>query len=151
SVLPIAPDDDRPADVARPAFPHVGLIVSGGHTSLVRVEAPGRYETLAQTRDDAVGEAYDKVARVAGLGYPGGPIIDRLAAEGDRAAFDIKPPMLRRDRPDFSFSGLKTAASRLFESLQARHPEGVPEQEICNLAAAFQHAAVESLLMKAMD
>ncbi len=152
--LPLAPvDAPAPEDlrVAQPAYPYIGLIVSGGHTSLVRAEAPDRIRTLSQTRDDAVGEAYDKVARVAGLGYPGGPIVDRLAQEGDPAAFPFTPPMMRRDRPDFSFSGLKTQAGRVVERLRAEHGGEIPEPMMRDLCAGFQRAAVEALLGKALD
>ena len=136
--------------IERPAYPHVGLIVSGGHTSLVWIEGPDRFEPLAATRDDAAGEAYDKVARAAGLGYPGGPIIDRLAQEGDPRTFGFTPPMMRRDRPDFSFSGLKTAAGREAERLRAEHGDTIPEAVLKDFCASFQWAAVESLLSKAM-
>ncbi|MCE5229661.1 tRNA (adenosine(37)-N6)-threonylcarbamoyltransferase complex transferase subunit TsaD [bacterium] len=158
-VLPLEPDDtekiaatDRAElEIGRPQYPYVGLIVSGGHTSLVWVESPTRITTVAQTRDDAVGEAYDKVARVAGLGYPGGPIIDKLATQGRPDAFTFTPPMLRRDRPDFSFSGLKTAVGREFEKLRAQHPDGLPDQIIRDVCAGFQKAAVEALIGKALD
>lgn len=152
SALPLGSDSsDDGVFIGTPSYPHVGLIVSGGHTSLVWVEAPDRATTLAQTRDDAVGEAYDKVARVAGLGYPGGPIIDRLAADGRPDAFTFTPPMLRRDRPDFSFSGLKTAVGRQFEKLREEHPDGIPQQTINDVCAGFQKAAVEALIGKALD
>ena len=157
--LPLAPDSEEEPNV--PAadlilgsvpYPHVGLIVSGGHTSLVLVNAPGAYETIAQTRDDAAGEAYDKFARVAGLPYPGGPHVDRLAAEGNPATFGtaIQPPMLRKDKPDFSFSGLKTQAGREAERLLAEHNGPIPDGVMRDLCAAFQFAAVESLLVKTL-
>ncbi|MEN6626743.1 MAG: tRNA (adenosine(37)-N6)-threonylcarbamoyltransferase complex transferase subunit TsaD [Candidatus Sumerlaeia bacterium] len=156
--LPLEPDSQdsglRPQDsprIAAPGYPHVGLIVSGGHTSLVWVEAPDKITTIAQTRDDAVGEAYDKVARVAGLGYPGGPVIDKLAAQGNPDEFTFTPPMMRRDRPDFSFSGLKTAVGREFEKLQKEHPAGIPLEVVCDVCAGFQKAAVEALVGKALD
>lgn len=159
SVLPVALDPPAgapasappPDRIARPAYPHVGLIVSGGHTSLVWVGSPARAETIAQTRDDAVGEAYDKVARVAGLGYPGGPAIDRLAATGAPDGIHLAPPMMRRDKPDFSFSGLKTAAGRELERLRAEHGGELPAGTLANFCAAFQAAAVEALLGKALD
>lgn len=155
AVLPAAragsAEDADAARIAQPQYPFVGLIVSGGHTSLVWADAPDRIRTLAQTRDDAVGEAYDKVARALGLGYPGGPVMDRLAAEGDPEACPLRAPMLRRDKPDFSFSGLKTAAGRLAEQLHARYPEGIPEAELKNVCAGFQAAAVESLLGKSLN
>jgi N6-L-threonylcarbamoyladenine synthase len=159
SVLATQPDIDHPLGEAegqslrvdQPRFPHVGLIVSGGHSSLARVTGPGQIETLASTRDDAAGEAYDKVARVAGLGYPGGPVIDRLAAEGDPAKFPFATPMARRDRPGFSFSGLKTAAGREIERLRADlGGRPIPDQTLKDLCAGFQHAVIESLMTKAM-
>jgi N6-L-threonylcarbamoyladenine synthase len=120
-------------------WPMVVLLVSGGHTLLVLAEAPGRYRLLGQTIDDAAGEAYDKVARYLGLGYPGGPAIDRIAAEGDPAAFDL-PRALPGDGYDFSFSGLKTAVVRTVE----RHPEAAT----ADLAASFQQAVVDVLVAK---
>jgi len=149
--------DDRPTDDAvgaQPDFPHVGLIISGGHTSLVRVEAPGRCRPLAQTRDDAVGEAYDKVARLLGLGYPGGPVIDRLAAEGDASRFAFTAPLWRRDTRDFSFSGLKTAVARAVDALTGGNgnaePAAAPDTAaVRDLCASFQRVAVNTLLGKA--
>jgi N6-L-threonylcarbamoyladenine synthase len=157
--LPIRPEDAQRAArvdtgeilIDRPAYPHVGLIVSGGHTSLVLAESPDNFRTIAQTRDDAAGEAYDKVARVMGLGYPGGPIIDRLAADGDRGPFAFTVPMQRRDKPDFSFSGLKTAAGREAERLRAVHGGEIPEPILKQLCAGFQKAVVESLITKTVD
>jgi len=157
-VLPLAPESGadpqatpEPLRVDRPPYPHVGLIVSGGHTSLVWAESPDRFETIAQTRDDAAGEAYDKVARVMGLGYPGGPIVDRLAAEGNPDGFAVTTPMMRRDKPDFSFSGLKTAVGREAERLKAQHGGTIPEPRLKDLCAAFQRAAVEALMGKSLD
>lgn len=151
------------AVIKTPEFPHVGLIVSGGHTTLVVVEAPGQCRPLAATRDDAVGEAYDKVARVMGLGYPGGPIVDRLAAEGDPAAFKFTAPLKRRDVLDFSFSGLKSAVARRVEALRGAdgsnggsgssggNASGVlPEKIVRDLCAGFQATAIDVLLSKSM-
>ena len=101
-------------------WPAVCLIVSGGHTELVLVRGFGRYEWLGSTRDDAAGEAYDKVAKRLGLGFPGGPAIDRLAQEGNPNAFDFPRPMLDRPGLDFSFSGLKTAVAQTIETLVGR-------------------------------
>lgn len=135
----------------QPAFPHVGLIVSGGHTSLAEVRAPGRAATLATTRDDAVGEAYDKVARILGLGFPGGPEIDRRAAQGSPARFPFTVPMNRRDEKDFSFSGLKTAMARKIEALKAESETGALDEATVNdLCASFQAAAIEALLNKSV-
>src|ERR1041384_4532877 len=94
------------------AYPAFALIVSGGHSNLFLVPAPGKYKVLARTRDDAAGEAFDKVAKMLGLGYPGGPIIERLAREGNPTAVKFALPRMGDNRPDFSFSGLKTAVSK---------------------------------------
>jgi N6-L-threonylcarbamoyladenine synthase len=115
------------------------LIVSGGHTMLVVMEGHGRYRVLGQTVDDAAGEAFDKVARFLGLGYPGGPAIDRLAAEGDPTAIPFPRPMLD-DGPDFSFSGLKTAV--------VNHVRRHPDAAVADVAASFQEAAVDVLVAK---
>jgi len=121
-------------------WPLVVLLVSGGHTVLVEARAPGRYRLLGQTIDDAAGEAYDKVARYLGLGYPGGPAIDRAAGEGDPSAFTF-PRALLDDGYDFSFSGLKTSVVRTVD----RHPEATTE----DVAASFQAAVVDVLVAKA--
>jgi N6-L-threonylcarbamoyladenine synthase len=126
----------EPVDV-----PHVTLLVSGGHTMLIEVQGPGRYRLLGSTIDDAAGEAYDKVARFLGLGYPGGPVIDRLAAEGDPTALRL-PRAMPGDNLDFSFSGLKTAVVRGVE----RHPE----LSAADVAASFQAAVVEVLVDKSL-
>lgn len=155
-VIPLARDtaaaeQDSPR-VGRPEYPHLGLVVSGGHTSLVYVTEPGKCESLAVTLDDAAGEAYDKVARLLGLGYPGGPIVDRLAAEGDPKRFEFTVPMMRRDRPDFSFSGLKTAVARLAEELRAagEEAEGADSPVVKDLCAGFQAAVIQGLLTKSL-
>ncbi len=125
-----------------PAYPAVALIVSGGHTELVEVRGLGAYRWLGSTRDDAAGEAYDKVAKLMGLGFPGGPVIDRLAASGRRDAFDFPRPMLDRPGLDFSFSGLKTAVAL------ALAPHGTapyPEALTADVAASFQAAVVDTL------
>jgi N6-L-threonylcarbamoyladenine synthase len=141
---------DRP-DV-RPPF--VGLLVSGGHTMLLLVEDWGRYTLLGQTRDDAVGEAFDKVAGALGLGYPGGPIIERLARAGDAGRFRFPRPMLRSDQSpgdadyfDFSFSGLKTAVALEVAELEEA---GRLEANRSAVAAAFQTAAIDVLVGKSM-
>ncbi len=121
-------------------LPLVALLVSGGHTLLVHMEGHGRYRVLGTTIDDAVGEAFDKVARFLGLGYPGGPAIDRVATEGDAHAVDF-PRAIEREGYDFSFSGLKTSVTRY-----ARAHTDVPAAD---LAASFQRAAVEVLVTKA--
>ena len=128
-----------------PPVPHVALLVSGGHTELVDVAGLGRYRILGATRDDAAGEAYDKVAKLLGLGYPGGPVVDRLAAEGDPAAIPFPRAMLD-DGLDFSFSGLKTAVAVHLER------EGPPASRarLADLCASFQAAVVDVLVAKAV-
>ena len=138
------------------ALPAVVLVVSGGHTSLYLVAREGQYTLLGRTRDDAAGEAYDKVAKLLGLGYPGGPIIDRLASEGNDVA--IRWPGTRLTNPDrnaperdgrfdFSFSGLKTAVLRHVRRRQSElGVEQLPQAEIVDLAASFQRRVVETLI-----
>jgi N6-L-threonylcarbamoyladenine synthase len=125
-------------------LPLVVLLVSGGHTMLVHMEDHGRYHLLGSTIDDAAGEAFDKVARFLGLGYPGGPVIDRLAAQGDPLAVALPRAMLDRtgdDRHDFSFSGLKTAV--------VNHVRRHPDVAAADVAAGFQEAVVDVLVTKA--
>jgi N6-L-threonylcarbamoyladenine synthase len=127
-----------------PGFPHVALLVSGGHTSLIVVEGYGRYRELGRTRDDAAGEAFDKVGKMLGLGYPAGPVIDKLARGGDRGLLDIPQPM--RGQADFSFSGLKTWMRTWIQQ------HGVPEgQALADVCASFQHAVVTSLVTKTRE
>jgi N6-L-threonylcarbamoyladenine synthase len=134
-------------DQLRPPF--VGLLVSGGHTMLLDVPEWGRYRLLGQTLDDAAGEAFDKVAKLLGLGYPGGPVIERLAAAGDPTRFRFPRPMLQdleRGGPNryaFSFSGLKTAVLR---AVQTSNP--VSQQHQADLARGFQDAAIDVLVAK---
>ncbi|NIR45738.1 MAG: tRNA (adenosine(37)-N6)-threonylcarbamoyltransferase complex transferase subunit TsaD, partial [Gemmatimonadetes bacterium] len=139
-------EDER----AQPPF--VALLVSGGHTLLLHAERWGRYRLLGQTRDDAAGEAFDKVARLLGLGYPGGPAIERLAREGDPAQHAFPVPMVRsaqregdEDYYDMSFSGLKTAVLMRVRELEA---EARLDDAVPHLAAAFQSAAVQQLTEK---
>jgi N6-L-threonylcarbamoyladenine synthase len=134
--------------------PFVALLVSGGHTMLLDVPEWGRYELLGETRDDAAGEAFDKVAKLLGLSYPGGPAVEKLAREGDPARFELPRPMIRggqtaadHDWYDFSFSGLKTAVSTLVRKLEAA---GGLDRERASVAAAFQEAAVDVLVTKTM-
>jgi N6-L-threonylcarbamoyladenine synthase len=128
-------------------FPAVALVVSGGHTELVEVRGFGDYRWLGSTRDDAAGEAYDKIAKRLGLGFPGGPVIDRLATHGRTDAFDLPRPMLHTADFDFSFSGLKTAVAHAV----AGHGEPpYPESLLADLAASFQAAVVETLVTKTM-
>jgi N6-L-threonylcarbamoyladenine synthase len=123
-----------------PAFPFVALLVSGGHTQLMRAEGVGRYALLGETQDDAAGEAFDKTAKLLGLGYPGGPALSRLADEGAAGVVTLPRPMLDSGDLDFSFSGLKTAVS-----LQVKN--GSPWKK-ADLARAFVDAVVEVLVAK---
>ncbi len=129
-------------------YPALALIVSGGHTNLFLVPQPGKYKVVARTRDDAAGEAFDKVAKMLGLGYPGGPVIERLAREGDPKSVRFAVPRMGDGRPDFSFSGLKTAVSKYArETNLLPVAEGAEaSQAIKNLAASFQSVVVRSLI-----
>ncbi|MFH2007293.1 MAG: tRNA (adenosine(37)-N6)-threonylcarbamoyltransferase complex transferase subunit TsaD [bacterium] len=128
-----------------PEFPHVCLLVSGGHTMLGVRRSPHELEVLGATRDDAAGEAFDKVAKMLGLGYPGGQVVDRLAAAGDPSAIRFPRAMRGRQEWDFSFSGLKTAVKQHLERL------GPPadDQALADLCASFQEAVVEVLVTRA--
>jgi N6-L-threonylcarbamoyladenine synthase len=126
-------------------WPAVALVVSGGHTELVEVRGLGDYRWLGATLDDAAGEAYDKVAKRLGLGFPGGPIIDRLAASGRSEAYAFPRPMLDRPGLEFSFSGLKTAVSNV---LRPHGDPPYPEGLVRDVAASFQAAMVETLVAK---
>jgi len=130
-----------------PQFPFIALLVSGGHTQLMRVAAAGRYELLGETIDDAAGEAFDKSAKLLGLGYPGGPALARLAEFGDAAAFDLPRPLLHSGNLDFSFAGLKTAVRTHVMKLGTN----VCEQDKANLAAATQQAIVDVLVRKSIQ
>lgn len=125
-----------------PEFPFVALLVSGGHTQLMLVSGVGRYTLLGETLDDAAGEAFDKTAQLLGLGYPGGPVLSKLAATGDASRFTLPRPMLNSGDFDFSFSGLKTAVLTLVRK--------VGLGEAADIAAAFQTAAVEVLVSKSL-
>lgn len=125
---------------------HLTLIISGGHTLLVEVKRFGEYELLGKTRDDAVGEAFDKVAKLLGLGYPGGQKIDELAKVGNPAAFNFPRPMRGADSYDFSYSGLKTAVAQRWDSLA----ESERSAALADVAASFQEAAVDILVEKTL-
>jgi len=134
-------------------FPCVGLIISGGHTSLYRCRGPLEFELLGATIDDAAGEAFDKVASMLGLAYPGGPSIQRAAATGNPRAYDLPRALLKdRDRLDFSFSGLKTAVR--YRLVGQGKPDfaalNIPPQQIADLAASFQEAVVDCLVGKSL-
>jgi N6-L-threonylcarbamoyladenine synthase len=128
-----------------PEFPFVALLVSGGHTQLMRVDGVGQYELLGETLDDAAGEAFDKSAKLLGLGYPGGPAISRLAEFGDPAAYKLPRPMLHSKDLNFSFSGLKTAVLTVVKKQEATN---VCEQDKANIARGFVDAIVDVLVAK---
>ena len=130
-----------------PSFPFIGLVVSGGHTSLFRMDGFGKYRRLGQTRDDAAGEAFDKVAKLLGLGYPGGPVIDELSKTGNPEAIRFPRPILSKKSFDFSFSGLKTAVVNYVKT-HPGPPEGYPEDLIRDIVSSFQEAVVEVLVKK---
>lgn len=130
---------------ARPFTPHVALLVSGGHTELVEVKGLGRYRLLGATRDDAAGEAYDKVGKLLGLSYPGGPVVDSLAAEGDPNAIRFPRPMADKPNLEFSFSGVKTAVRVHLQ----KHGDPGSRQALADVCASFQAAVVDVLVLKA--
>ncbi len=150
------------------SYPHLALLVSGGHTVLYRCQAFAEYELIGATRDDAAGEAFDKVAKMLDLGYPGGPIVDRLAKEGDPGAHDFPRSQVRGHPLDFSFSGVKTAVryyiektgfpplskGRVREGSLLTSPQSPPSQggeaAIANICASFQEAVVDSLIEKTL-
>jgi len=134
--------DDNP-----PAFPFLALLVSGGHSLLVDVQALGRYRILGTTLDDAAGEAFDKTAKLLGLPYPGGPALAALAESGDATAFDFPRPMLGKPGFDFSFSGLKTAVMR---AVKAHETKGDVDAVRADLAASFQAAVVDALVARTL-
>jgi N6-L-threonylcarbamoyladenine synthase len=129
-----------------PEFPFVALLVSGGHTQLVRVDGIGLYELLGETLDDAAGEAFDKTAKMMGMQYPGGPEIAALATKGVAGRFVFPRPMTDRPGLDFSFSGLKTSALMTWQQCQSTGDDS--EQTRCDISLAFQQAVVETLTIK---
>ena len=131
-----------------PAMPFLALLVSGGHTLLIAARALGDYDILGTTLDDAVGEAFDKTAKLLGLGYPGGPALAALAQDGDETAYTFPRPMLNRPGLDFSFSGLKTAV--MLEIRKATKAANI-EASRADIAASFQRAAVDTLVAKALQ
>lgn len=131
-----------------PEYPALALVVSGGHTNLFLIQEPEKYKLIGRTRDDAAGEAFDKVSKLIGLGYPGGPVIDRLAKQGNKRAIIFPLAEIKEQRLDFSFSGLKTAVLRY---VREHHIEPVadpatPSEQILDLCASFQNAVVRALV-----
>ncbi len=131
-----------------PEYPLLALLVSGGHTMLIAVRGLGQYEVLGTTLDDAVGEAFDKTAKLLGLDYPGGPALAKLAEQGDDGAFALPRPMLNRPGFDFSFSGLKTA---VMLAVRKAEQAGDLDNSRADLAASFQRAAIDTLVGRALQ
>lgn len=136
-------------DTPRPEFPFVALLVSGGHTQLMRVNGTGNYELLGETLDDAAGEAFDKTAKLMGLGYPGGPALARLALQGNPEAYPLPRPMQHSPDLDFSFSGLKTAVLTRLKNIQKESGTLTPKQQ-ADLAASTENAIVDVLASKSI-
>ena len=134
------------ASIAKLKFPALGLLVSGGHTMLVLVEKLGKYKVLGETLDDAAGEAFDKVGRMLGVGYPGGPVIEKLAKYGDEERFDLPIPMIKRKDLKFSYSGIKTSVLYAIEKLKKE--KQFNGKEIKDMAASFQNVMAKSLLIR---
>lgn len=132
-------------------YPVISLVVSGGHTSLFLSKSTTDHIPLGGTIDDAAGEAFDKVSKILGLGYPGGPIVDKLAQQGNRAAVAFPRSYLEKDSLDFSFSGLKTAVLYCYrgQNLESSRPETLPDRRIADIAASFQEAVIDVLVDKA--
>lgn len=143
----------RPEPVPDDAFPAVILIVSGGHTELVLMQGHGQYRLLGSTLDDAAGEAFDKVARLLNLGFPGGPVIQRVAQNGNATQFDLPRPLLHHEehRFNFSFSGLKTAVLNLVRQLEQEGRDLTAAPLVADIAAAFQTAVADVLVHKTLD
>ncbi len=141
----------------KPLFPFVALIVSGGHTMLVHVKEPYSHELLGQTRDDAAGEAFDKVAKLLGLGYPGGPVIDKLAKEGNPDAFKFPRAFMNEDSFEFSFSGIKTSVLYLLREMKYRPVEdgtnggNIDSELVRDVCASFQRAVIDVLVKKTIS
>ena len=134
------------AEKEPPDFPYLALVVSGGHTLLVKVEKPLQYEIVGRTIDDAAGEAFDKTAKILGLGYPGGPVIERHAKNGNARAIDFPRAMLDKNHLNFSFSGLKTAVLYYAQSLSVQERR----IQVNDIAASFQQAVIDVLVEKSM-
>ncbi len=135
-----------------PPFPCLGVVLSGGHTSLLKINNLGHYELISQTVDDAIGEAFDKAAKILGLPYPGGPEIERLAKEGNAKRFAFKSGQIKKKPLYFSFSGLKTAVLYTVNGQNGHFPkaENLTHQDRCDLAASFQAAAFQDILNKTL-
>jgi N6-L-threonylcarbamoyladenine synthase len=137
-------------DIELPMFPAIGLIVSGGHTELILINKIGSYKLLGETLDDAAGEAFDKIARLLELGYPGGPIIEKFAKDGNPQSFNFPRPMINSGNYNFSFAGLKTAVLYKVREIQKNNKgqEKIDDITIKNLAASFQQSVIDTLIAK---
>jgi N6-L-threonylcarbamoyladenine synthase len=132
-------------------YPLLALVVSGGHTELVRIDEPGKYQIIGQTRDDAAGEAFDKTAKLMGLPYPGGPQIDKRALKGNKETYSLPRPMLQQNGLDMSFSGLKTAVRNTWLDVKSRMTDPVLLDQACNdMAASVQQAIIDVLIEKTL-
>jgi len=139
--------EEAAADNSSPEYPFIALLVSGGHTALYEVRSAFDIEQLGQTRDDAAGEAFDKVAKLLGLGYPGGPRVDKLAATGQADRFALPRPMAQRKNLEFSFSGLKTAVAQRVAALE----KPIADAVVADVCASFQKNVVEVLVKKSLQ
>lgn len=139
-------------DLETPPFPCLGVVISGGHTHLVKMHDLGQYSLLGQTIDDAIGEAFDKVAKVMGLPYPGGPAIESLAKEGEKERYTFRPGRVKGSPLDFSFSGLKTQVLYTVKGANARKdsPLVISPSDQAHVAAAFQHTAMSDVVTKSL-
>ncbi len=134
--------------IVKPDFPFLGLIVSGGHTILAKFETPTQYTILGQTLDDAAGETFDKVAKLLNLGYPGGPIIEKTAKQGDELAYEFPIPLKDSNDYNFSFSGLKTSVLYFVKKNKGLVPEYMQEFFVADVAASFQYTIIKALVKK---
>lgn len=137
-----------PLDFSALEYPALGLLISGGHTEIILLKSIGTYEILGETVDDAIGEAFDKVARMLGFGFPGGAVLSKFAEEGDPEKYRLPVPMKGSGDLNVSYSGLKTAVRRLVQEVSQGQPELLTRQQSVDIAAAFQHAAVETIVHK---
>ena len=135
-------------DAPELTYPFISLLVSGGHSLLAKVQSPGNYQIIGESMDDAVGEAFDKTAKLLGLKYPGGPEIERISKQGKLTQLVFPRPMLKTQNINFSFSGLKTAV--LYEVRRQQESNSLDEQKVADIALAFQDAAIECLVVKSI-
>lgn len=149
-VAAMLPMSNVQCQMSKPELPSLALLVSGGHTQLVLIKDWLKYEILGETRDDAAGEAFDKVAKMLGLGYPGGARIEELARKGNAKAFNFPRPMIKSDNFDFSFSGLKTSVKYTLDSLKLKLKvlPGIRKTYISDIAASFQASVIDVLVAK---